>query len=98
MATRANKPISVTLGRLGERAQARVESGEYASMSEVVRAGLRALDREEAALEDWFEQNIEFVRARVQEAIDDPQPSLSSEEVAKSIKAHHEARLKREQN
>ena len=46
----AGRPITVTIGEMGERAAARVASGRYASMSEVVRAGLCALDREQAAI------------------------------------------------
>ena len=49
MTRRSNRPISITLGDLHESLRARVKSGTYASASEVVRAGLRALDREEAA-------------------------------------------------
>lgn len=63
MATRASKPVTVTLGELTELAQARVESGRYASLSEVVRAGLRALDREEAALDALIRARIAEVNA-----------------------------------
>lgn len=51
MSARSTKPVTVTLGALGDRVQERVSSGQYASVSEVVRAGLRALEREEAALD-----------------------------------------------
>jgi putative addiction module CopG family antidote len=40
--------VTVDLGDLGPEVQARIDSGEYASASEVIRAGLQALDREEA--------------------------------------------------
>jgi antitoxin ParD1/3/4 len=63
MATRASKPVTVTLGELAEVAQARVATGRYASLSEVVRAGLRALDREEAALDDLIRARIAEVNA-----------------------------------
>ncbi|OSZ72801.1 CopG family transcriptional regulator [Sphingomonas sp. IBVSS1] len=63
MASRASKPVTVTLGELAEPAQARVASGRYASLSEVVRAGLRALDREEAALDDLIRDRIAAVNA-----------------------------------
>ncbi|WP_353218040.1 type II toxin-antitoxin system ParD family antitoxin [Sandarakinorhabdus sp.] len=63
MATRASKPVTVTLGELADAAQARVSTGRYASLSEVVRAGLRALDREEAALDDLIRVRIAAVNA-----------------------------------
>lgn len=68
-----NKAVSVTLGDMAERARAHVESGRFSSMSEVVRAGLRALDREEAAISD-------MLRRKVQEALDDPRPRIPAEE------------------
>ncbi|MEO7691800.1 MAG: type II toxin-antitoxin system ParD family antitoxin [Sphingomonas sp.] len=69
----ASKAVTVTLGEMGERAKRHVESGRFSSMSEVVRAGLRALDREEAALD-------EMLRVKIQEALDDPRPSIPIEE------------------
>jgi len=63
MTIRTSKPVTVTLGDLAEPALARVESGRYASMSEVVRAGLRALDREESALDDLIRARIAAVNA-----------------------------------
>jgi antitoxin ParD1/3/4 len=99
MAARANKPISVTLGPLAERAEARVRSGDYASISEVVRAGLRALDREDALLERLFvpideddPEWIALVREKVAEALADPRPAISSEEAFARLDAHIAAR------
>lgn len=77
MATRSSRPVTVTLGELGERAEARVRSGDYASLSEVLRAGLRALDREDRAFEAQFDPAK--VRALVQEALDDPRPPVPIE-------------------
>ena len=51
---RASRPVTVTLGDLQQSVKSRVESGAYASVSEVIRAALRALDREEAAVNDWL--------------------------------------------
>jgi antitoxin ParD1/3/4 len=82
MATRAHKPVTVTLGPLSEMAQTRVSSGHYSSVSEVVRAGLRALEREEAALDA-------ILKAKVQDALADPSPSVSQEEVFAALRSHH---------
>jgi antitoxin ParD1/3/4 len=84
---RASKPITVTLGELQERVDARVKSGTYSSVSEVIRAGLRALDREEHALNDLW-------RRKIQEAYDDPRPSIPAEEVFKDLRRHHARRMK----
>jgi antitoxin ParD1/3/4 len=56
---RTSRPITVTLGDLQERVEARVKSGAYASASEVLRAAVRALDREEAALNEWLRQRVD---------------------------------------
>ncbi|MBY8825480.1 type II toxin-antitoxin system ParD family antitoxin [Sphingomonas colocasiae] len=89
MTDRAIKPITVTLGEMTKRAQAHVASGRYGSISEVVRAGLRALDREEAALDA-------LIKARVEQALADPRPLLSGEDVSASIAAHHANRRARD--
>lgn len=85
MSARANKPVSVTLGALGGRAQARVETGDYASLSEVVRAGLRALDREETMFDA-------MLKARVADALADPGPDIPAADVAAGLRARHAAR------
>jgi antitoxin ParD1/3/4 len=89
MASRAIKPVTVTLGSLTKAAQARVETGRYTSLSEVVRAGLRALDREEAELDA-------LLKIRVAEALADTRPRISQEEVFGDLRAHHEARIARD--
>lgn len=89
MASRADKPVTVTLGPLTKLAQARVKSGNYASMSEVVRAGLRALDREEALLD-------ELLKARIAEALADTAPPVSAETLRKGLNARHRARTARD--
>jgi antitoxin ParD1/3/4 len=72
MPARANKPISVTLGPFAAKAEARVKSGDYASLSEVVRAGLLALEREEAALD-------EILKAKVRRALAETEPPMPAE-------------------
>jgi antitoxin ParD1/3/4 len=84
---RTSRPITVTLGDLKERVDARVKSGAYASVSEVMRAAIRALDREEAALDEWLRQ-------RVDEAFADPRPNAPAGDVFKRLREHHATRLK----
>ena len=84
---RTTKPVTVTLGDMQRHVDARVRSGAYASVSEVVRAGLRALDREEAAIDA-------VLRKTVQEALDDPAPAVPADEVFAELRAHHAKRMK----
>lgn len=84
---RTSKPISITLGDMQERVEARVRSGRYASASEVMRAALRALDREEETLDA-------VLREKVRAALDDPRPSIPAEEVFGGLRARHDARVK----
>jgi len=79
--------VTVTLGDLQEHVERRVKSGAYASTSEVLRAAVRALDREEAAVNDW-------IRARVQESLSDPRPSIPARTVFKRLRAHHARKVK----
>ncbi|RWB05808.1 MAG: type II toxin-antitoxin system ParD family antitoxin [Mesorhizobium sp.] len=84
---RTSKPITVTLGRQQSGVDARLASGAYDSASEVMRAALRALDREEQTI-------AAIMRAKVQEALDDPRPDIPAEEVFKALRAHHADRMK----
>lgn len=84
---RTSKPITVTLGDFRDRVEARVRSGAYTSTSDVLRAGLRALDREEAAI-------YAVLRQRVQEALDDRRAPIPAEDVFAKLRAHHADRAK----
>lgn len=79
------------MGDLQERVEARVKSGAYASVSEVMRAAVRALDREEMALTEWL-------RERVDEAFADPRPNVPTREVFERLREHHAERLKADGN
>jgi antitoxin ParD1/3/4 len=89
MSARANKPISVTLGPFAEKVERRMRDGEYASVSEVVRAGLRALEREDELFE-------EILRAKLQEALADTRPPIALDEAFDRLIAKHEARSRRD--
>ncbi|HXC56621.1 MAG TPA: type II toxin-antitoxin system ParD family antitoxin [Rhizomicrobium sp.] len=84
---RSSRPISVTLGDLHAGVASRVTTGAYASASEVLRAALRALDREEAAIDDWLRQ-------RVDEALSDKRPSVPAATVFARLRKHHARRTK----
>lgn len=54
---RSTQQFSVTLpNEMAALVRAKVASGEYASESEVIREGLRALKARERALDDWLTQ------------------------------------------
>jgi antitoxin ParD1/3/4 len=61
--------VTVTLGKMGDRARAYVAEGRFASMSEVVREGIKALDRQEAVLAAYY-------KAKIAESLADSRPSV----------------------
>lgn len=69
-----------------------VEAGAYASASEVVRAGLRALQERDAAVERWLREEVAPVYDVMQAH---PKRGLSADQVTAALTAHHAARLKK---
>lgn len=68
-----------------------VKSGSYASGSEVVRAGLRALQERDAAVERWLREEV----AAVYDAMKaDPSRGIPIDEVFAEIRAHHAKQTK----
>ena len=68
-----------------------VAKGTYASASEVVRAGLRALRERDAAVERWLAEDVAPAYDRLRE---DPSRTLSAQSVFDEVRAHHAERLK----
>ena len=56
---RTTKQLSVTLPKeMAKEVAAKVASGEYASESEVIRDGLRALQARDKAIEQWLSGEV----------------------------------------
>jgi antitoxin ParD1/3/4 len=56
---RSTRQLSVTLpNEMARMVKSKVSSGEYASESEVVRDGLRALQARDRAVENWLTQEV----------------------------------------
>lgn len=68
-----------------------VARGNYASASEVVRAGLRALQEREAAVERWLREDVAPVYDAMQT---DPSRAISPAQLRQTMQAHHDKRLK----
>jgi antitoxin ParD1/3/4 len=69
-----------------------VASGTYASASEVVRGGLRALQERDAVAERWLREEVVPVYDAMQA---DPTRGLSADEVLSAIESRHAARVKK---
>jgi len=68
-----------------------VESGTYASGSEVVRAGLRALQERDAAIERWLREEV----APAYDAMKaNPRRGLSAKRTFAEVRRRHAARVK----
>ncbi len=70
---------------------AQVASGTYASGSEVVRAGLRALQERDTAVERWLREEV----APAYDALTtDPKRAIPAKDVFDAVREHHANRLK----
>lgn len=82
---RTTQQFSVTLTHeMAEMVRAKVESGEYASESEVVRDGLRALQAHERALGTWLREQVAPAYDTMKA---DPSRAVSVEKVRGSVAA-----------
>lgn len=69
-----------------------VKSGGYASGSEVVRAGLRALKERDAAMEQWLREEV----VPVLEELDvDPTQVVTDQQLAETLLAEHARHLRK---
>jgi antitoxin ParD1/3/4 len=78
----AQNTIVVDLGPLRKLVEERVRNGSYASADEVIRAGLEALQREEAGTNEWLTRLAE-------ESLADTRPSVPADQVFRDLRARH---------
>lgn len=80
---RSTRQLSITLPHdMAEALRERVRSGQYASESEVVREGLRALFERDEAVESWLRQEV---ASAYDALVADPSRVVSSEELRERL-------------
>jgi antitoxin ParD1/3/4 len=87
---RTTQQFSITLPLdMAEVVEGKIKSGAYASVSEVMRDGVRALLEREAAVERWLREEVV---AGHQEYLADPSKGVPAEAILGRIKARRAAR------
>ena len=88
---RTTQPISVTLPHdMAALLKAKVASGEYATESEVVRDGLRALQARDAAIESWLRNEV---AKSYDEHKANPKSAIPLDEVMAHVRATYRERV-----
>jgi antitoxin ParD1/3/4 len=90
---RSTQQLSITLpNQMADIVKAKVATGEYATESEVIRDGLRALLARDRALENWLVGQV----APAYDALKaEPSRALSADQVRSRLAAeHHSATIK----
>ena len=89
---RTTQQLSITLPHeMAEMVRAKVESGEYASESEVIRDGLRALQMHDRALEAWLREEVAPAYDATKAA---PSRARSTDDVRTSLTAAYKSSLR----
>ena len=88
---RTTQQFSITLPfEMVEVVERKIKSGAYASISEVIRDGVRALLDRDAALERWLKEEIV---AGHKEYLADPAKGVPADTVLAHVKARRRARI-----
>lgn len=78
------RQLSITLPNdMADIVKAKVEAGEYASESEMIRDGLRVLIARDCAVESWLKDQVGALKA-------DPSRAVSVGQVRARLAAEHE--------
>jgi antitoxin ParD1/3/4 len=87
---RTTQQFSITLPLdMAEIVEEKIKSGAYATVSEVMRDGVRALLEREAAVERWLREEVV---AGHQEYLADPSKGIPAEAILDRIKARRAVR------
>ena len=87
MAVRTTQQMSITLPKeMADMVKAKVRAGEYASESEVIRDGLRALMARDRAVESWLHQQVGPAFDALQA---DPSRAVIADDVRTRLAAEH---------
>lgn len=82
---RTTRQLSITLpNEMAQILQQRVRSGEYASESEVIRDGLRALFARDAAVETWLHNEV---ASAYDALIEEPSRGVSARDLRERLSA-----------
>lgn len=86
---RSTQQLSITLPKpMADAVKAKVATGEYATESEVIRDGLRALLARDRALESWL---VNQVGPAYDALKADPSRALTSAQVREQMDAEHQS-------
>ncbi len=84
---RTTQQLSVTLPtEMAQPVKEKVRSGEYASESEVIRDGLRALLARDRAVDNWLLQQVGPAYDAIQA---DPSRAVTADEIRARLAARH---------
>jgi putative addiction module CopG family antidote len=84
---RTTQQFSITLPKdMADMVKAKVQTGEYASESEVIRDGLRALLARERAVEDWLREQVGPAYDALKA---DPASAVTAEQIRARLAAEH---------
>lgn len=87
---RTTRQLSITLPNdMAETLRERVRSGDYASESEAIREGLRALFARDAAVENWLHKEV---ASAYDALVTDPSRAVTGQELRERLAARRAER------
>ena len=86
---RSTQQFSITLpNEMANAVKSKVEAGEYATESEVIRDGLRALMARDRAVENWLQKQVGPAFDSIKS---DPSRAVTVKQVRAKLAAEHKA-------